>query len=310
MNSEEIKKLTVADLKKELKARNLPVSGNKSELTQRLSEHALTSDERQILEHSGVDESLLEGVHEDEVLGLSAGNLETGDNTLTTSEPERRKISAKGTAVVTKPDATTTIKSEATQKAPGDSIKTQEAQEAAKKIRLKPSVSSDSEAATKPEKVATTVSDPEKLKIERAKKFNLPATEADRKQTRAERFGTSSSQSDSTGKLTSASSIGGSAVGLDAELLAKRAQRFGVPVVKTSKISVLSSAKPEDAGKLKERAERFGIQKETGKTSNGAEKDDVNLLKRQLRFDGGGGGSGDAVEKKKARAERFGLAKK
>lgn len=72
---------------------------------------------------------------------------------------------------------------------------------------------------------------------------------------------------------------------------------------------------------MQQRAERFGVQKQEGTTSQGSNGvgksgDDNNeaALKRKLRFGGdaksganAGANLGEGGEKKKARAERFGL---
>jgi len=174
---------------------------------------------------------------------------------------------------------------------------------------LKPSISSESDSTPKTAKISVTAIDPNQQKIDRAKKFNLPLSESDRKNLRAERFGTGNDS-----KATAPSKLTTNNVKLDPELLQKRAQRFGVPVVKTSK-TASTTAKPEDEEKLKQRAERFGLPKETETiqgSSNGAGKiGDEKLLKRQMRFGGGAAAgskdTGEAGEKKKARAERFGL---
>jgi len=313
MNMDDIKSFTVNDLKRELKARNLPVSGNKPDLIQRLTDYIAANDEH-ILDTSGrVDESLLEGVHEDEVLGIISGDTPKPTPPTPAKKTALKRDPAPPAATIqravsaeTAPQPPRPISTESQGEATSDK------QLEAKKIQLKSSISSDSETTPSiTAKIPVTVSDPEKQKIERAKKFNLPLQEPDRKILRAARFGLPTAAAGA--KTAAPTSLDTTNVGLDPSLLEKRAKRFGFSVVKTSKAATTAPI-AVDNEKLTQRAQRFGLQKQQEKTSqeaNGAGQgggDNEQILKRKMRFGGGGSTTaGDGDDKKKARAARFGL---
>lgn len=225
----DLRKMKMAELKKELQHRNLKTSGNKQDLIERLQQY--------LEEHEGAevaDEEILkeeEGEIDDNIL-IDDKKLEDGSEDSVSSEQEQK------------------IKQ--TNKERIQETKTEEGEE----------------KTAPPSPVGLT--DRQKLEF-RAQKFGITVKDMNmdaRKAARSERFGTGAAGSMSSGKIDS-----------DPNKLQKRAERFGGIVSDT-----LSKSDAEE--RKRKRLARFG----RGLSGGLSESNDV------------------STEKKKKRAERFGLS--
>ncbi|XP_015236566.1 SAP domain-containing ribonucleoprotein [Cyprinodon tularosa] len=130
-------------------------------------------------------------------------------------------------------------------------------------------IESEPPAEKKVVKISPPLSASERLQ-KRAERFNVPASAESKKALRAARFGMpSDSSSPSPGVVAN------SKTGVSADLLKKRAERFGMNVSSVSQKIV------EDE-KLKKRKERFGIL--TSAPSVGGEDVEAKKMKRAERF--------------------------
>ncbi|XP_066302992.1 SAP domain-containing ribonucleoprotein-like isoform X2 [Branchiostoma lanceolatum] len=284
---ETMKKLKVADLKNELRARGLTVTGNKQELLDRLQQHmetaggvhgaptrppaprgtlppgmSLEDPKAPLLPEAELlskDTSLLSGEGDEADDSILAGEEEEEEDDdeeeeeQTTAQDNQENTETTNTA---KPTVVTSVSSE----------------------------SDDTKVPVKP-----PMSEAERLEL-RAKKFGGHSSEDAKKAARAARFGTSVSGPTNTAAP------------------AKGATTLS-PLGDNSAISTEETG-PE-MEKLKKRAERFGMNVSTAVQS---EEEKEKLLKRKQRFGVAAAGaagtqvSSDEVEaKKKKRAERFGL---
>lgn len=250
---EDLSKMKVVDLRKELKQRGLSTTGDKAELVVRLqaamSQASDSNDEHgDINLDSDIDS---DGVLEDEddksqddILDDSAVDILSEELALaeppvkSESKPPRilkRKITAPGTSE-TKPDDAKTDSKTAVKEPPPN-----------KKIVLRRTMSTSStnpredkdddtkttETTTaKSNRIKITVDDDSKSKLEsRAKRFGLPVqmSDAERKEARKIRFGQGTTDT-TTNSSTSSAPPGSISENLDK--LKKRAERFGLSVSK------------------------------------------------------------------------------
>uniref|UniRef100_G3ML06 SAP domain-containing protein n=1 Tax=Amblyomma maculatum TaxID=34609 RepID=G3ML06_AMBMU len=280
-----IRNMKVADLKKELKSRGLPITGNKSELTERLENAlGLPKDINDVQLDEGLDQGV--DVNEDEALLEESlllpteGKANNGDvfareeellaSTPVSKEPpdtaaklglETSKLGAPASTPATTA-ATTTEKSvtaASKDSASGESD--------AKKTRVKVTAHSESTTAeekSEASKVLTKgISAEERIAL-RSKKFNMPMSDTARLKVRMERFGAAAAAAAAQSSPAAAKD----------------------PVVKTSSVklsrtSITANPPPVDLAKLKKRAERFG-QSVSTVAKDLEEKE--RLLKRKQRF--------------------------
>ncbi|XP_069969499.1 SAP domain-containing ribonucleoprotein isoform X4 [Penaeus vannamei] len=301
-----IKVMKVADLKKELKARGLPVTGNKNELVERLQE-ALEADgnvplgtvdgedeefdEEEILggdDMDTVDIGKLTPQEEAAALGVNISvrdELNTTDlNQVSTmlEQPEKKKISLKRSEPPVPTAPTTPPPTEAS------------------KENTSPESQSEGQEDGVPSKKLIRLSSTEnKTQIEaRAERFGIPLNEEARKQARAERFAGNSTTTTVNKKPAKLSMETG---GTDIEKLKARAKRFG-------EVTSKSLTKVSELEKMKQRQERFAAGGTETKTA-GTEKvaitspDDAKAA-RAARF---ASTTSSEDEMKKKRAERFGI---
>ncbi|XP_066302996.1 SAP domain-containing ribonucleoprotein-like isoform X6 [Branchiostoma lanceolatum] len=226
---ETMKKLKVADLKNELRARGLTVTGNKQELLDRLQQHMETAGEAELLskdtsllsgEGDEADDSILAGEEEEE-----EDDDEEEEEEQTTAQDNQENTETTNTA---KPTVVTSVSSE----------------------------SDDTKVPVKP-----PMSEAERLEL-RAKKFGGHSSEDAKKAARAARFGTSVSGPTNTAApakgattlspLGDNSAISTEETGPEMEKLKKRAERFGMNV----STAVQSE---EEKEKLLKRKQRFGV---------------------------------------------------
>lgn len=296
-DASQISKMKVADLKKELKARGLPVTGNKNELVERLQE-ALEADgnvplgtvdgedeefdEEEILggdDMDTVDIGKLTPQEEAAALGV---NISVRDVSTMLEQPEKKKISLKRSEPPVPTAPTTPPPTEAS------------------KENTSPESQSEGQEDGVPSKKLIRLSSTEnKTQIEaRAERFGIPLNEEARKQARAERFAGNSTTTAVNKKPAKLSMETG---GTDIEKLKARAKRFG-------EVTSKSLTKVSELEKMKQRQERFAAGGTETKTA-GTEKvaitspDDAKAA-RAARF---ASTTSSEDEMKKKRAERFGI---
>ncbi|XP_078656134.1 SAP domain-containing ribonucleoprotein-like isoform X4 [Branchiostoma floridae x Branchiostoma belcheri] len=221
---EALKKLKVADLKNELRARGLTVTGNKQELLDRLQQHMETAGEAELFskdtsfasgEGDEADDSILAGEEEEE---------EEEEEEQTTTQDNQENTETTNTA---KPTVVTSV------------------------------TSADTKVPVKP-----PMSEAERLEL-RAKKFGGHASEVAKKAARAARFGTAVTGPTKTeaaapvkgattlSPLEDNSAISSEEMGPEMEKLKKRAERFGMNVS-------TATQQAEEKEKLLKRKQRFG----------------------------------------------------
>ncbi|XP_037799347.1 SAP domain-containing ribonucleoprotein-like isoform X3 [Penaeus monodon] len=296
-DASQISKMKVADLKKELKARGLPVTGNKNELVERLQE-ALEADgnvplgtvdgedeefdEEEILggdDMDAVDIGKLTPQEEAAALGV---NISVRDVSTMLEQPEKKKISLKRSEPPVPTAPTTPPPTEAS------------------KENTSPESQSEGQEDGVPSKKLIRLSSTEnKTQIEaRAERFGIPLNEEARKQARAERFAGNSTSTAINKKPAKLSMETG---GTDIEKLKARAKRFG-------EVTSKSLTKVSELEKMKQRQERFGAGGTETKTAGTEKKvitspDDAKAA-RAARF---ASTTSSEDEMKKKRAERFGI---
>lgn len=314
---ENIATMKVADLKKELKSRGLAVTGNKTELVERLQLAVMPSEGTE-----DDDSALLEEA--DNILGEEdEGATPKADAVPAAAAPEKKKVAIKRDSAL--PAMTTTEAAPAVGDTP-DKPEEKKAEEEPKKTeeplpthtptgkkRITGPGEGDSSAKKQitviggPPKEVAPAASPEKTteaeeKTDEAGETAKPATasgpmtDAERAAKRAARFGvTPSATSDDKkadraarfGLKNGSGSIGGSP-SADLETLKKRAERFGQSSSTTMK-------KLEMSEQQKKRQERFGTPTAGGGPSE-EKKAKVATPNENLMVD----------EKIKKRAERFG----
>ncbi|XP_037089287.1 SAP domain-containing ribonucleoprotein-like isoform X2 [Pollicipes pollicipes] len=273
-----VAKLKIAELKKELKERGLPTSGNKSELASRLKDALLAegADSSHQEEDLDAKESELLGEEEDEDSN-SPAELDTKLLETATPAAKPRKIVINREAAASAQQAAATAIAQATKAAPPAAATAAAAAAdapASKRIKLTTSGLSEMErlakrseklGGAKPTVSALKVLTPEERKAARLAKFGAPQ------------------QADAGGQKN-----GSGASELDK--LKKRAGRFGEAV--SEKVISL-----EESERLKRRKERFGI----------VVPEDVKA-KRAARFASSAPLDPASEDKKRLRAARFGMA--
>ncbi|XP_067934920.1 SAP domain-containing ribonucleoprotein-like [Watersipora subatra] len=243
LTSADLPKLKVQDLKRELKARDLSITGNKGELLNRLEEALKTLEAEALLEDAGNETDETSLVAETPVKpALSAGSLKVGDAVKGSAAAK----SASPLQAVTAPPipGSTTITAKGTTT---DEVESTEQKKLSRAERF--GVVSEDVAKSKRAERFGIVSEEDK-KAQRAAKFGLPVENgssknsdaAEKKSKRAERFGiTASTDAADSAEITEEAR----------QRLLKRKERFGEV---TS--SLVNKADTDE--KLKQRAARFG----------------------------------------------------
>lgn len=220
-----LKKLKVAELKKELADRGLSTKGNKSDLQERLEK--CLADQGMVVSQDESDDIVDENDPDDD-LDNDADDLDDVDVGDVSEHLEAEDLDTKDTEE----------DKEVTQEVTADEKKTQKV------------ISVERVPITPPGKVAgqVTLTDAEK-KSKRLERFGMspPVTDVEKKQARAQRFGFSSPASNGTAK--SSPIVGGKEV--DVDKLKKRAERFGAVSPAITKL--------EENDKLLKRKQRFGV---------------------------------------------------
>ncbi|XP_019645983.1 PREDICTED: SAP domain-containing ribonucleoprotein-like isoform X2 [Branchiostoma belcheri] len=267
---EALKKLKVADLKNELRARGLTVTGNKQELLDRLQQHMETAGGVHAVPRATLPPGL--SLEEAELFSkdtsFASGEGDEADDSILAGEEEEEEEEEE--------EQTTTQ----------DNQENTETTNTAKPTVVTSVSSADTKVPVKP-----PMSEAERLEL-RAKKFGGHASEVAKKAARAARFGTAVTGPTKTetaapvkgattlSPLEDNSAISSEEMGPEMEKLKKRAERFGMNVS-------TATQQAEEKEKLLKRKQRFGA------VTAGAAGTQV---------------SSDEVEaKKKKRAERFGL---
>lgn len=238
---QDISKLKVADLKKELKARGLSVAGNKNELLERLQlslqgENSLITepdsaagDPEEILD----EDDVLADEEEEEVLvdNMTSPELKRKLSEEDEDEEDNKRVAAKKIVLNRSVVAVSTPSAEKeNQQVTGDSDTGQK-----------------SETPTSGKKVVklSAYSVKERLEL-RAQKFGVQLSLDAKKEARAARFGSSAP----INTTTTASS----------DVLRKRAERFGLTA---SPISTSNVNKAELNEKLEKRKQRFSVEEKS-----------------------------------------------
>jgi len=253
MDSAELAKLKVADLKRELKVRGLSQVGKRSELLERL-QNAIASgvnpEEGTEDEDFDEDEILAGADDEDDVSPLDEEQALTGVSKVTAT-PGR--LNRRSVAPATPATPRAQARKVALKRAPASALSVPEEIETPSKAKAAP------KPATPITKAAAKATTPvSKVPTPAAKKAPAePAAEEEPEKTaqekRAERFGI---VNDDLAKKNRAERFG---IVPDDEAIKKRQERFGV-IEKEEKPSKKQKMAPEpvDLDKLKARADRFG----------------------------------------------------
>lgn len=231
--------MKVADLKKELKARGLAVTGNKNELVERLlaaEGHAPLGsvegdeeefDEEEILGGGDMDPNEIKISPQEEEAALAGGNIKVKKTSALVQKTPAKKEAPKAVPKKASPAVQQPVKSPT------------------KKPITAVSASKEQENIEPPKKVAKV--DEEKSALEkRAERFGLPLTESAKKEARAARFGELTN-----GTVKGSAKLSTVTGGIDMDKLKARAERFG-------EVTSKSLSKAEELEKRKSRLERFG----------------------------------------------------
>lgn len=250
----DISKLKVVELRKELKSRGLPSTGDKAELVTRL-QTAMSQDEHGdiMLDSDEIDS---DGVLEDED-DKSQGDLL--DDSAVDTINEELALAEQPAKPTPEPKPSRVLKrkltAETTKKAEGDGT---EEKEAPKKIvlnratsitttKLEEKTDSADTPPTESTKVKITADVDPKTRLElRAKRFGLPVkmSDAERKEARMKRFGQNTSNSSTTSTVTGSLSE-------NLDKLKQRSERFGQSVSK-----IMTDI--ENKERLEKRKAKFG----------------------------------------------------
>ncbi|XP_078656132.1 SAP domain-containing ribonucleoprotein-like isoform X2 [Branchiostoma floridae x Branchiostoma belcheri] len=229
---EALKKLKVADLKNELRARGLTVTGNKQELLDRLQQHMETAGDPNA-------PHLPEAELFSKDTSFASGEGDEADDSILAGEEEEEEEEEE--------EQTTTQ----------DNQENTETTNTAKPTVVTSVTSADTKVPVKP-----PMSEAERLEL-RAKKFGGHASEVAKKAARAARFGTAVTGPTKTeaaapvkgattlSPLEDNSAISSEEMGPEMEKLKKRAERFGMNVS-------TATQQAEEKEKLLKRKQRFG----------------------------------------------------
>ncbi|GLV48631.1 uncharacterized protein CBL_06039 [Carabus blaptoides fortunei] len=288
-----ISKMKVSDLKRELRARGLNASGNKTELVERLTE-AIQNGKNDDGSADSVDELIDDDdVLNDDEIEQEVGNMksiesEVSDKSFETDSTTHNKSTKRKSFEVTNNNGTSEAK-------PAKKIvlnRTSSAEahpEEHTDTTLVPTITTTTPVATDVETSAVTIdSEAEKKVIKlselnakqrlemRAKKFGVALSPDAKKEVRAQRFGPNSTATSAAaaGRTTITMNNSPTTGGPNMDLLKRRAERFGT--VSTQLIKV------ETQEKLEKRKARFG-EAATPAATNG-ETSEVQKAKRLERF--------------------------
>ncbi|CAO3671561.1 unnamed protein product [Rhizopus stolonifer] len=273
--SEKYKNLKVKDLQELLQKSELPHTGKKEELIERLVKHneqvereldSLEEEFGDLEEYKGeanpdeLTTNMAKEAKERSTLTLNASEEAKKDES-EKPEEEKPKFNFKFTPITF--DKTPSTPSKPTSPA----VPEKPASPAVPERAASPAISEKSVSSTASKKPMTNA---EKA-LERAKRFGVQITDTAKKDLRAQRFGTTKKVSDEEALKQRSARFGTNKGNNDTEALKKRAERFG------------TNKGGNDSEVLKKRAERFGL--------NGS--------KVPVRFDAA------EEDKKRKRAERF-----
>ncbi|KAI7897537.1 uncharacterized protein BX663DRAFT_528023 [Cokeromyces recurvatus] len=261
-SSEKYKNLKVKELQELLQKYNLPHTGKKEELIERLVKYnekqELASLEDEFGDLDEFDESKvnLDDIPETGKSIEDLTNTELEDivdikNSDTTRKEDSKKTKSSETLainnnVVVKPNSNFKYTPITFDKGPSDTNVTKKTETSINK----PVISTE-----KKNDKGKLMNDAEKA-LERAKRFGIQLNESTKKEIRAQRFGIAAT-SDVDDKTTIKKAT---KLGVDPEVLKKRAERFGVSSTATKgKVSVV--ADPLEEEKKRKRAERFNVNK-------------------------------------------------